>query len=384
MSSDELNFDILLNTPTSMEEDVLDIPTDTQLSGMESEDPPRGDSNQVSNSQPIAMTNERPPAPADDPPSKRQAIEPEPTKGSSKGKPKQEVSAPSGSRFMTRLLAINQTGSKRGRRVHPAEVRERPTQPDHHVNRPRPRESSVQRARPTASREPSDPEERPVTSMASILQGREDLLQLATRALTEQTAYPLLHAYLSHGNVARSPREATIQGIWAIGRPKISQIVFNCTYNKDAVPQYTRAYEVPLISPRTMELVLHKLTEGSEVILSLLYSLYAERVLITPATANFMLLGRHVIQRDSSFYHLSYPSVEEKSIGREEALIYPRRVDIRRSPAGYVLQVCLRLHGPIHSCKNTDSDLRQSVEFLMWNAADKAKHTTNLRTILNE
>lgn len=384
MSSDELNFDILLNTPTSMEEDVLDIPTDTQLLGGESEGSAENAEN-TDNSQPIAGQHERPSTAVDDPPTKRQAVEPEPTKGSTtpQGSSRTSAPGPMGSRFMNRLLAINQTGSKRGRKVQHTEGRNRASRPDQST---RSRESSTHQARPVAATARDvDPERRPVANMASVLQGREDLLQLATNAVTEQTVYPLLHAYLTNGNVPRTPREAAIQGIWAMGRPKISHLFLSCTYNKDAVPQYTRGYEIPLISPRTMELVLHKLTEGSEVILSLLYSLYAERVLLTPATANFMLLGRHVIQRDSSFYHLSYPSVDEKSLGREEAMIYPRRVDIRpRGHGGHSLSVSLRLHGPIHQCKNSDSDLRQSVEFLIWNAADKGKHTNALRSILNE
>lgn len=208
-------------------------------------------------------------------------------------------------------------------------------------------------------------------TMASVIRGRADLLQLASNAVAGQQVYPLLQAFLTGSDVPRNPREAAVRSLWDSRKPRIYSIMVIAGFHKDPVPGYTRAYEIVLHHPRSVETVIHLLTERSEIILDFLYGLHAQRVLLTPATAKHMLTYKNVIGREGAFYHLYYSTCDEKIMGRDEALITPQLIDLKPRGTGYMLKVNLRLYG-------------KTTNFGPQNAAQDARYHGPARHLLRE
>lgn len=247
--------------------------------------------------------------------------------------------------------------------------------------------------RPSTSRAPPPPPPAafvrprpPQSTMASVLQGREDLLQLASREVAGAQAYPLLQAYLGNGSVPRTPRAASVAALWDAGRPRVGKIIFIASFNRDPSNNYTRAYQLPLINPRSIETILTRITEDNEAVVALTYSLHAERALLTPATTSYMLLNKQIIQQESSFIHITYLSTDDKHIGRDEAMIQPQKVDV--SPGDreqeVILRIYIKLYGQAHRCNETPLDMENSINFLIWAKDERAKSSQTIRRMLNE
>lgn len=381
MSDNELNFHALLHTPTPMDDDILELEDGQVVDQMDGEQEGNKEEGEAESSSSSGA-----------PPSNQKGLEPEKQKPERKStsSTSSESSASEQMRkaFMDQVLAIGQpqgqsepyqrfANNRVARRPRPNSGGTYPTGPALAARGP----IAAQRARNLS---PTGTANTPKITMSSMLKGREDLLLLASQEVAGRQVYPLLQAYLANENSPKTPKEASMKAIWDVNRPRINAIVIMASFSKDPVQGYNRAYQIPLINPRSIDTVVTKLTESSEVILSLLYSLHAERTLLTPATTNFMLTNRHVIQRDAAFYHLHYPSVDDRFIGRDEALMSLPRVELKTFGRHVHLVVHLRLYGPTHRCNTDKAVLQASTEFLLWNKADREKHAEHLRNILNE
>lgn len=216
---------------------------------------------------------------------------------------------------------------------------------------------------------------------------QSDLLTMANYEVISQQVFPLLKAYLTSSAVPKNPREAAMKGLWETARPRIYSVMFVVSYNRDPVPSYSRACEVVLYNQRSLETVIHRLGENSQVILDFVYGLHAQRVLLTPATAKHMLVQKNVLSKEGSFYHIFYSSTDDKIMGREEALITPQLIDLRRKgKLGFMVRVNIKLYGrSLHHGPNKiqASDYEVPVQNLQWEVDQHEKYVQRLKVLLN-
>jgi hypothetical protein len=376
--SDEFNIDILLQTPENKEEedDVLTLQDDNEEESQFGEEP---QPKMEQESEPSGKEEHSTSSSSGAPPPNQLALE----------QGNKDVfarlgnsSSSSGSlnsdqqKFIDKVVSVQGTGTRRRQaRYDPTEKYSRGL-----------RSQSAARANYSSSsqdvqRVPSGPLPRP--NMANILQGREDLLNLATQAVAANQAYPLIQAYLSQKNVPRNVRDAAVQGIWDVKRPKIGSILLLCSYQRDPIPNYTKMTEIPLLNPRNVQTVLHRLKEGNPIMNALLYAYHAMRTQISPETTSYMLINRCVMQKETTFYHQVFPTTDDKQVGRDEAMLFPQRLDIKERGNFYQLQVHLKLYGPIHFCSKSKEDIERSTSFLLDAGSRTDEYTAQLQHMIN-